>query len=229
MSVSKETLQEWRNYTIHFDLSALFGMGVSETTDMLITEASNLKKYAEAILLNYKKTITFMAFTKMKPQTDDGLRNLVALSNECHVTLRSVEDIALLLFQYESPSILEKIEEIFEWMDEFLDEMRIYHSHYLNIISEAASDHNFIDINEVKFMIENGDRSEGITEIAAGIINFELSVYSEEGIPKYIKLRDSGKLDEFYNQNKMEYQSLSDICGFDKMDPAALKKFWPWD
>lgn len=229
MSVSKETLQEWRNCIIHFDLSAIFEMSLSETTDMLITEASNLKKYAEAILLNYKKTITFMAFTKMKPQTDDGLRNLIALSNECHEAVRSVEDIALLLFQYEFPAILEKIEEIIEWTDEILDEMGIYHSHYLNIISKAASDHNFIDINEVKSMIENGDRSKGITEIAAGIINFELSECSDEGIPKYIELRDSGKLDEFYNQNKMEYQALSDICGFDKMDPDALKKFWPWD
>lgn len=229
MSVSKETLQEWRNCTIHFDLSALFGMNVSETTDMLITEASNLKKYAEAILLNYKKTITFMAFTKMKPQTDDGLRNLIALSKECHDAVRSVEDIALLLFQYESPSILEKIEEIIEWMDKILGEMRIYHSHYLNITSKAALDHNFIDIDEVKSKIENGDRPEGIAKIVAGIINFETSEYSDEGMPKYIELRDSGKLDEFYNQNKMEYQALSDICRFDKMDPDAFKKFWPWD
>lgn len=229
MSVSKETLQEWRNCTIHFDLSALFGMSDSETTDMLITEASNLKKYAEAILLDYMKTITFMAYTKIKPQTDDGLRNLIALSSECHDAVRSVEDIALLLFQYESPSILEKIEGIIEWTDEILDKMRIYHSHYLNIVSEAASDHNFIDIDEVKSMIENGDRSGGIAEIAAGIFNFEMSEYSDGGIPKYIELRDSGKLDEFYNHNKMEYQTLSDICRFDKMDPDALKKFWPWD
>lgn len=229
MSVSKETLQEWRNCTIHFDLSALFGMSVSETTDMLITEASNLKKYAEAMLLNFMKTITFMAFTKMKPQTDDGLRNLVALYNECSDAVRSVEDIALLLFQYESPSILEKIEEIIEWTDEILDETGIYHSHYLVIISKAALDHNFIDINEVKSAIEDGNRSEGITEIASGIINFEMSKCPYGDMSKYFELRDSGKLDEFYNQNKMEYQSMSDICGFDKMSPDALKKFWPWD
>ena len=229
MSVSKETLQEWRNCTIHFDLSALFGMSVSETTDMLITEASNLKKYAEAMLLNFMKTITFIAFTKMKPQTDDGLRNLIALYNECRDAVRSVEDIALLLFQYESPSILEKIEEIIEWTEEILDETRIYHSHYLVIISKAALDHNFIDINEVKSTIENGNRSEGITEIAAGIINFEMSECPYGDMSKYFELRDSGKLDEFYNQNKMEYQSMSDMCGFDKMSPDALKKFWPWD
>lgn len=228
MSVS-EDFQDWKNCTTFFDVSALFGIDTPDVIKLLSDEAENLKKYASALLFNYKKIITFMAATKTKPQTKNGLRNLVQMVNECNEVGNSIEYITLLLFQYESPEVNEIIEGLIEWYNDFLDDQRTYHSHYLNIVSEAAANHNFINTNEVKSLIENGDRSEGIAEIAAGIINFEMSECPYDDMSKYFELRDSGKLDEFYNQNKMEYQSMSDICGFDKMSPDTLKKFWPWD
>ena len=228
MSVS-EDFQDWKNCTTFFDVSALFGIDIHDVIKLLSDEAENLKKYASALLFNYKKIITFMAITKTKPQTKNGLRNLVQMVNECNEVGHSIEYITLLLFQYESPEVNEIIEGLIEWYNDFLDDQRTYHSHYLNIVSEAAANHNFINTNEVKSLIENGDRSEGIAEITVGIINFEMSECPYDDMSKYFELRDSGKLDEFYNQNKMEYQSMSDICGFDKMSPDALKKFWPWD
>ena len=228
MSVS-EDFQDWKNCTTFFDVSALFGIDIHDVIKLLSDEAENLKKYASALLFNYKKIITFMAITKTKPQTKNGLRNLVQMVNECNEVGHSIEYITLLLFQYESPEVNEIIEGLIEWYNDFLDDQRTYHSHYLNIVSEAAANHNFINTDEVKSLIENGDRSEGIAEITVGIINFEMSECPYDDMSKYFELRDSGKLDEFYNQNKMEYQSMSDICGFDKMSPDALKKFWPWD
>ena len=228
MSVS-EDFQDWKNCTTFFDVSALFGIDIHDVIKLLSDEAENLKKYASALLFNYKKIITFMAITKTKPQTKNGLRNLVQMVNECNEVGHSIEYITLLLFQYESPEVNEIIEGLIEWYNDFLDDQRTYNSHYLNIVSEAAANHNFINTNEVKSLIENGDRSEGIAEITVGIINFEMSECPYDDMSKYFELRDSGKLDEFYNQNKMEYQSMSDICGFDKMSPDALKKFWPWD
>ena len=228
MSVS-EDFQDWKNCTTFFDVSALFGIDIHDVIKLLSDEAENLKKYASALVFNYKKIITFMAITKTKPQTKNGLRNLVQMVNECNEVGHSIEYITLLLFQYESPEVNEIIEGLIEWYNDFLDDQRTYHSHYLNIVSEAAANHNFINTDEVKSLIENGDRSEGIAEITVGIINFEMSECPYDDMSKYFELRDSGKLDEFYNQNKMEYQSMSDICGFDKMSPDALKKFWPWD
>lgn len=228
MSVS-EDFQDWKNCTTFFDVSALFGIDTPDVIKLLSDEAENLKKYASALIFNYKKIITFMAVTKTKPQTKNGLRNLVQMVNECNEVGNSIEYITLLLFQYESPEVNEIIEGLIEWYNDFLDDQRTYHSHYLNIVSEAAANHNFINTDEVKSLIENGDRSKGIAEIAAGIINFEMSECPYDYMSKYFELRDSGKLDEFYNQNKMEYQSMSDICGFDKMSPDTLKKFWPWD
>ena len=228
MSVS-EDFQDWKNCTTFFDVSALFGIDIHDVIKLLSDEAENLKKYASALVFNYKKIITFMAITKTKPQTKNGLRNLVQMVNECNEVGHSIEYITLLLFQYESPEVNEIIEGLIEWYNDFLDDQRTYNSHYLNIVSEAAANHNFINTNEVKSLIENGDRSEGIAEITVGIINFEMSECPYDDMSKYFELRDSGKLDEFYNQNKMEYQSMSDICGFDKMSPDALKKFWPWD
>ena len=228
MSIS-EDFQDYKNCTTLFDISALFGMDTPDVIKLLSEEAENLKKYASALLFNYKKIISFMATTKTKPQTKNGLRNLVQMVHECKEAGQSVENIALLLFQYESPEVNEIIEGLIEWYDDFLDEERSYHSHYLNIVSEAAVNHNIISINDVKSLIENGLRSEAIAEIAVGIINFETIECPYGNMSKYFELRDSGKLDEFYNQNKMEYQSMSDICRFDKMSPDALKKFWPWD
>ena len=228
MAISEE-FYEWKNCTIFFDVSALFGVDTPDMVKLLADEAENLKKYADALSFNYKKTIAFMAATKTKPQTENGLRNLIKMVDECSDVCRSVENIALLLYQYESPEVNEIIEGLIEWCENFLDDEREYHSHYLNIISEAAADHGFINTGEVKSLIENGNKSEGITEIAAGIINFEKSECPYDDMSNYFELRDSGKVDEFYNQNKMEYQSISDICKFDKMSPDALKKFWPWD
>lgn len=228
MAVSEEFL-EWKNCTILFDVSAMFGVSTPDMIKLLADEAENLKKYADALLFNYKKTIAFMAATKTKPQTENGLRNLIKMADECSDVCHSVEDIALLLYQYENPEVNEIIEGIIEWCENFLDSQREYHSHYLNIISEAAADHGFINTGEVKSLIKDGNRNKGIAEIATGIMDFIMAECPPINMVKYLELRDSGKLDEFYNQNKMEYQELSDICGFDKMDPDALKKFWPWD
>lgn len=228
MSVS-EDFRDWKNCTIFFDVSALFGLDTPDVIKLLSDEAENLKKYASALLFNYKKIISFMATTKTKPQTKNGLKNLVQMVYECNEAGQSVENIALFLFQYESPEVNEIIEGLIEWYNDFLDDERSYHSHYLNIVSEAAVNHNFINTDDVKSLIENGIRSEAIAEIAAGIINFEMIERPHDSMSKYFELRDSGKLDEFYNQNKMEYQSMPDICRFDKMSPDALKKFWPWD
>ena len=228
MAVS-EDFQDWKNCTTLFDVSALFGIDTPDVIKLLTDEAENLKKYASALLFNYKKIITFMAATKTKPQTKNGLTNLVQMANECDEAGNSIENIALLLFQYESPEVNAIIEGLIEWYNDFLDDKRSYHSHYLNIVWKAVVNHNFINIGDVKSLIENGHRSEAIAEIAASIINFETSECPYGDMSKYFELRDSGKLDEFYNQNKMEYQSMSDICKFDKMSPDALKKFWPWD
>lgn len=228
MAISEE-FYEWKNCTIFFDVSALFGVDTPDMVKLLVDEAENLKKYADALLFNYKKTIAFMAATKAKPQTENGLRNLIKMVDECSDICRSVEDIALLLYQYENPEVNEIIERLIEWCENFLDDEREYHSHYLNIVWKAVVNHNFINTDEVKSLIENGHRVEGIAEIAAAIIDFETSECPYGDMSKYFELRDSGKLDEFYNQNKMEYQSMSDICGFDKMSSDALKKFWPWD
>ena len=232
MAVSIEEYQEWKNCTLYFDLSTLFGMSNHDTINFLISEAKSLKKYAEAILYDYMKTISFMALAKTKPQTENGLRNLISLSNECGEAGRSVEDIAMLLLQYEGedyPEVTEVVKDIIEWTDDFLEKERIYHSHYLNIVSDEAAKHNFIDSEKVESSMKDGKRSEGIVEISIGIINFEESKCSGEALSNYIELRDSGRLDEFYEQNKQEYQSVADLCKFDQMDSSIIKKFWPWD
>lgn len=224
-----EDFREWKNCTTHFDVSALFGVDIPDVIKLLTEEAENLKKYSSALLFEYKKTISFMATTKTKPQTENGLRKLIQIVDECNEACHSVEDIAFLLFQYESPEVDEIIGGIIDWCSDFMEEKSAYHSHYLNIVSEAAANQGFINIDEVRSLIEGGNRTKGMAEIAAGIANFIISERPYADMTKYFELRDSGKLDEFYNQNKMEYQALSDICAFDKMSPDALKKFWPWD
>lgn len=228
MALSKE-FYEWRNCTTFFDISALFGVDTHDVVKLLVDEAENLKKFASALLFNYKKIILFMAVSKTKPQTNDGLRNLIKLVNECNEVGCSIEYITLLLYQYESPEVNEIIDGLIEWYNDFLDDKRAYHSHYLNIVSEAAASHKFINTDEVKSMLEGGNRTEGIVDIAAGIVKFEMNECPYEDLSKYFELRDSGKLDEFYVQKEMEYQAMCNICGFDKIGPDILKKFWPWD